>query len=257
MKILIPSGIPFAIIAMWALLSKAGAEDFVDLDDLLEMDELLDDDGTVARGASAAIADPLKGLNQAIFGFNDAAYIKIFQPFTRQYVRVIPKEARKGVVNFFNNLEYPLRLVGSLLQFRFGLASQETGKFFINTTAGMAGFMNAARVFEGLQPPKEDIGQAFGAWGFKHGFYFVLPFLGPTSLRDFVGRIGGNYVDPISEPWTQVDDSTDRLILTAVDTVNDLPEIIDVYNSITGSAIDPYTAVRDAFAQLRAAQVAK
>jgi len=257
MKYLIRSGIPFAIIAMWALCSKTAAEDFVDLDDLLEMDELLDDDGTLARGGSAAIADPLKGLNQAIFRFNDAAYRNIFQPFTRQYVRVIPKEARKGIVNFFNNLEYPVRLTGSLLQFRFDRASQETGKFFINTTAGMAGFMNTAQEFKGLQPPREDIGQAYGAWGFKHGFYFVLPFLGPTSLRDFVGRIGGSYVDPISEPWTQVDDSTDRLTLTAVDTVNDLPEIIDVYNSITGSAIAPYTAVRDGYAQLRATQVAE
>ena len=257
MKHLIRSGIPFAIIAMWALCSKAAAEDFFDLDDLLGMNELLDDDGTLAREGSAAIADPLKGLNQAILGFNDAAYKNIFQPLTRQYVRVIPKEARKGIGNFFNNLEYPVRLTGSLLQFRFGRASQETGRFFINTTAGMAGFMNATQEFEGLQPPKEDIGQAFGAWGLKHGFYFVLPFLGPTSLRDFFGRIGGNYVDPISEPWTQVEDSSDRLILTAVDTVNDLPEIIDIYNSITGSAIDPYTAVRDGYAQLRAVQVAE
>ncbi len=257
MKYLIHTGIPILVITIGAFCSKVAAEDFVDLDDLMEMDELLDDDGTVSSPGSAEIADPLKGLNQAIFGFNDTVYKNIFQPFTRQYVRVIPKEARKGVGNFFNNLEYPVRLTGNLLQFRLGRASQETGKFFINTTAGMAGFMNAAQEFEGLQPPKEDIGQAFGAWGFNHGFYFVLPFLGPTSLRDFVGRIGGNYVDPISEPWTQVDDSTDRLILTAVDTVNDLPEIIDVYNSITGSAIDPYTAVRDGYAQLRAAQVAE
>ena len=257
MKILILSGIPFAIIAIGAHFSKAGAKDFVDLDDLLEMDELIDDDGTKVREGSAAIADPLKVLNQAIFEFNDAAYKNIFQPFTRQYVRVIPKEARKGIGNFFNNLEYPARLTGSLLQFRFGRASRETGNFFINTTAGMAGFMNAAQEFEALQPPKEDIGQAFGAWGFKHGFYFVLPFLGPTSLRDFVGRIGGNYVEPISEPSTQVDSSTDRLILTAVETVNDIPEIIDIYNSITGPALDPYTAVRDGYAQLRAVQVAE
>lgn len=257
MNYLIRSGILVATLATWSLHSKVSAEDFVDLDDLMEMDELLEDDGTVATSGGAEIADPLKGLNRAIFGFNNTVYKNIFQPFTKQYVRVIPKEARKGVGNFFNNLEYPVRLTGNLLQFRLGRASQETGKFFINTTAGMAGFMNAAQEFEGLQPPKEDIGQAFGAWGVKHGFYFVLPFLGPTSLRDFVGRIGGNYVDPISEPWTQVDDSTARFILLTTDTVNDLPEIIDIYNSITGSAIDPYTAMRDGYAQLRAAQVAE
>ncbi len=254
---LIRSGIILGLLTSWTFCSQTMAEDFVDLDDLMEMDQLLDEDGSVTRGGSAEIADPLKGINRAIFGFNDSVYKNIFQPFTRQYIRVVPKELRKGLGNFFNNLEYPVRLTGNLLQFRFGRASQETGKFLVNTTAGMGGFMDAAQNFEELQPPREDIGQVFGAWGFKHGFYVVLPFLGPSSLRDFVGRIGGNYVDPISEPWTQVDDSTDRLILLTTDTVNDLPEIINVYNSITGSAIDPYTAMRDGYAQLRAAQVAE
>jgi len=244
-----------ASIAAWTLFSQSLAEDFVDINDLMEIDELINEDGTVKQAGSPEIADPLKGLNRAIFGFNNSVYKNVFQPFTRQYVRVVPKEARKGLWNFFNNLEYPVRLTGNLLQFRLGRASQETGKFFVNTTAGFGGFMNAAQKFEELQPPREDIGQAFGRWGIDHGFYIVLPFAGPTSLRDLVGRFGGNYVDPISDPWSQVDDSTDRFILLTVDTVNDLPEILDMYESITGSAIDSYTAMRDGYTQLRAAQV--
>lgn len=235
--------------------SRLLAEDFIDMDDLIDIDELSDDNGSGT--SDVGIADPFEGINRAIFSFNDGAYKKVFQPFTQQYVRIIPKEGRKGIANFFNNLGYPVRLTGSVLQLKLGRATQETGKFLVNTTAGMAGFMDAAQDFDGLNPEKEDVGQALGSWGFKHGFYIVLPFAGPSSLRDFVGRIGESAVDPISEPWSQVDDSQARLALQVVDTVNDLPEIIDIYNSITDSAIDPYIAVRDGYAQLRAVQVSK
>ena len=250
----------FALIAfgaVWIPCSFLKAEDFVDMNDLLDIDDLLDDDGTVSNGARSNIADPLKGLNRVIFGFNNSLYKNVFQPLTRQYVRVIPREARRGLGHFFNNLEYPVRLTGSILQLKLGRATQETGKFIVNTTAGFGGFIDASKNFESLNPREEDIGQAFGAWGIKHGFYMILPFAGPSSLRDLVGRIGGNYVDPISDPWSQIDDSRDRLFVQAIDTINDLPEIIDIYNSITESAIDPYTAVRDGYAQFRAAQIAE
>ncbi len=232
----------------------APAEDLIDMEDLLDIDDLSDE---ASSGASPDIADPFEGINRAIFGFNDFAYNEIFEPFTKGYVRIVPQPTRKGIGNFFNNLEFPTRFAGSLLQFRFGRASQETGKFLVNTTAGFAGFMNVAPDFEGLNPPIEDVGQAFGSWGVRHGFYFVMPFIGPTSLRDFVGRFGGRAVDPIPEPWTQVDDDGARFGMQATDVINDLPGIIDVYNSITEPAIDPYAAVRDGYAQLRAARVAE
>lgn len=247
-----PMRIGLIVTAALSFLLNTRAEDFIDMDSLMEIDDLLDDDSI---SESPSIADPLEGLNRTIFGINDYVYKKLFKPFTRQYVRVVPKEARKGVDNFFHNLEYPVRLTGNLLQLKIGRATQETGKFLINTTVGIGGFMNVTKDDPTLDVPEEDIGQALGAWGMKHGFYIVIPLLGPSSLRDLAGRVGGNLVDPISEPWSQVDDSQDRLILQATDTINDLPEIIDLYTSITDSAIDPYTAVRDGYAQFRAHQV--
>lgn len=228
------------------------AEDFIDLNNLMEIDDFLEDDDI---SNSPSITDPLEGLNRTIFRANDFVYRTVFTPFTRQYVRVVPREARKGVGNFFVNLEYPVRLAGSLLQFKFGRATKETGKFLVNSTIGLGGFMNAAKDSPILQSPEEDIGQAFGAWGVKHGIYIVLPLLGPSSLRDFAGRLGGNAADPLSEPWAQVEDHIDRLILQGTDTLNDLPEIIDLYTSITDAAIDPYVAVRDGYVQYRARQV--
>ncbi len=234
--------------------SLSFAQEFVDLSDLIDDDEFSEDG---ANATAASIADPLEGVNRAIFAFNDGAYTIVVDPFTKGYTRVVPKEARKGLHNFFENLEYPVRFTSSILQFKFGRAAQETGKFLVNTTAGLGGFMDAAKEFDGLTPPKEDIGQAFGAWGVKHGFYIVLPFVGPSSLRDLVGNFGDSVVDPISEPWSQIDDDSDRTALRAVELVNELPEIIDLYNTVTDSAIDPYVAMRDGYAQLRAAKVAE
>lgn len=147
-----------------------------------------------------------------------------------------------------------MRFTGNILQFKFGRATKETGKFLINSTVGIGGLINVTKDDPTFDFPEEDIGQALGSWGVKHGFYIVLPILGPSTIRDFVGRLGGNVVDPLSEPWTQVDDTHDRLILQGTDTINDLPEIIDLYQSITDSAIDPYAAVRDGYTQFRANQ---
>ncbi len=231
---------------------RVQSEDFIDLNNLMEIDEFLDDDG---NSTNQSIADPLESLNRTVFSFNNFIYKNVFDTFTRQYVRVVPREARKGIGNFFVNLEYPVRLTGSLLQFKFVRATKETGKFLVNTTVGLGGFINAAKDDAVLNTPEEDIGQAIGSWGVKHGFYVVLPLLGPSSLRDFVGRLCGNAVDPLSEPWAQVKRPKDRFMLQATDTINDLPAILDLYNSITNSAIDPYTAVRDGYTQYRARQV--
>ena len=117
--------------------------------------------------------------------------------------------------------------------------------------------MNPARDFEGLNPPKEDIGQALGSWGIGHGFYLVLPVLGPTTLRDGIGGIGGRTVHPVSRPWSQVEESEYRLGIQALESVNDSPDLMDAYESMMESAVYPYEAVKDAYAQRRAAQVAE
>ena len=157
------------------------AEGYIDESDLYDDDEF--------EESASHIADPLKGFNKAVFKFNDFAYVKVMRPISRGYENMMPDPAEKGLKNFFTNLKYPVRLTGSLLQFKFKRAGQETGKFLLNTTIGLGGFMNPAKDVEGLNPPKEDIGQALGRWGIGHGFYLVLPLLGPTSLLS-----GGRYI---------------------------------------------------------------
>ena len=125
----------------------------------------------------------------------------------------------------------------------------------MNSTVGFAGFDKASEDFFGPAPPPEDIGQVLGAWGFGEGFYFVIPFLGPSNARDFVGRFGDRTAHPVSEPWTLLDDSTDRTIFGAVDFVTDSPRLMYGYRVLTESAIDPYEALKHGFTQYRMQQI--
>lgn len=222
-------------------------------DDSLDVDDLFEED--FESEPTATINDPIEKLNRAIFKFNDGLYTHVVKPFSRTYTKIMPDPVERGVDNVFDNLKFPSRFASNILQGKLTRAGQETGKFVVNTTIGIGGILKPSRNFENLNPPEEDIGQAFGAWGIGHGFYFVMPILGPTSMRDFVGNIGDETVQPIPQPWSQIDDDGTRYALIVVETVNDLPSLMDLYDSMKRSSIDPYSAVRDAYAQRRARQV--
>ncbi len=217
------------------------------------LEDLIDED--LETGPPVTINDPIEGFNRAIFKFNDGLYTKIVTPFARGYSKVVPDPIEKGVGNFFDNLKFPSRFAGNVLQGRLNQAGRETGKFLVNSTIGLGGILKPSDDIDGLSPSDEDIGQAFAKWGMGHGFYIVLPFLGPTSLRDFVGDFADGAVEPIPDPWTLIDDDTDRLILQVAEIVNGLPRLIEIYDSMRRSAIDPYASVRDGYAQRRARQV--
>lgn len=222
-------------------------------DEGLDMEDLFGDD--FEQEVSASIHDPLEPINRVIFNFNDGLYRHIVKPFARTYSKIVPDPVERGIGNVFENLEFPARFVSNSLQGRFGQAGKETGKFIINTTAGIGGIFRASDKYPELNTTKEDIGQAFGRWGFGHGFYIVLPFMGPTSFRDLVGDFADGAVEPIPEPWSQIDDETDRLIVRAIGIVNDIPSLMDIYESMKRSAVDPYASVRDGYTQRRARQV--
>jgi len=222
-------------------------------EDYLSEDTLFEDE--YAASQQQSIADPLEPVNRAIFNFNDGFYKRIMRPVANAYQAVTPDPVEKGLTNFFDNLGYPVRLTSNVLQFRLKRAGDETLAFMINTTVGLGGFLDEASKRPGFDIPKEDLGQAFGRWGIGEGFYIVLPFLGPSNLRDAVGRFGERYPDVISEPWTLLDDSTDRFAATAIEVIAESPDILDRYESYKGSAIDPYSGVRDAYTQYRRRQI--
>ncbi len=222
--------------------------------DGVDIDSLFEDD---FEAPVKPINDPIAPVNRVIFRFNDKVYTYAAKPFANFYRKAMPVPVQKGVGNVFGNLKYPSRLAGCLLQGKLKRASQETGRFFVNSTVGVAGIFDAAKNFENLNPPAEDIGQAFGKWGVGHGFYIVLPLIGPTSLRDLAGNFADGAVEPVPTPWSAIDDTSTRLTLRVIDNVNSLPFIMDLYDSMERSAIDPYSSVRDAYTQRRARAVAE
>ncbi len=208
------------------------------------------DDPFVAAGPPATLADPLEPVNRGMFWVNDKLYTYLFKPVAKGF-RVVPEPARVSLGNFFHNLGTPVRFANSLLQLRFADAGTELGRFLINSTLGVAGLFDPAKSCAGWERKEEDFGQTLGHYGIGQGFYLVLPVLGPTTLRDGIGRAGDYFLDPLPH---YVDD-TELLIGRLVEQENRLSLDKDTYEGIKEQELDPYLFIRNAYAQRRAAQV--
>ncbi len=196
------------------------------------------------------VADPIEPVNRGIFYVNDKLYRWVLKPVAKGYSYVVPEAVRTGVRNFFSNLGTPVRAVNTLLQGKIKETGTELARFVINSTVGMAGFFDAAKDWR-LERKDEDTGQTLGAWGLGNGFYLVLPFLGPSTARDAVGTVGDSFLDPLAyllEP-------RDAIYARVLRAENELSFRLNEYDELTGAAVDPYVAVRDAYIQYRAKRV--
>jgi phospholipid-binding lipoprotein MlaA len=210
-----------------------------------------EDDLEAGEAPSVRIADPLAPWNRAMFQFNDKLYFWALKPAARAYKATVPRLARKGVENFFHNLGTPIRLVSDLLQFNIRDAAVELGSFMINTTWGVAGFGNLFAGNPEAKTPDADLGLALARHGVGNGIYLVWPFLGPSTVRDTAGWVGGLFLDPVS----YVQPLEASLGVRAYSEVNATSFRIGDYESLKDAAIDPYLAVRDAYLQNRAKKV--
>ena len=175
-------------------------------------------------------------------------YFWLLKPVARGYGFIIPEELRVAIRNVFYNIRFPVRFINCLLHGKGRKASYEFGQFFINTTVGFLGLANVAANYPHLQPSKEDLGQTFAVWGFDNGAYIMLPFLGPSSLRDGLGRLGDIFIDPIW--WGPVDFWT-SVGIRAGEAVNETSLRIGEYEALKEAAIDPYMMLRNAYIQNR------
>ena len=203
------------------------------------------------EGETVKIADPLRPWNNAMFHFNDKFYFWILKPVARGYSDAVPEDMRLAVSNFFSNLAMPIRFISNLLQLKIKNAGNELLRFVYNTTAGVGGLADAAKLDFGIKQHDEDLGQTFGSYGIGHGFYLVWPFLGPSSFRDTIGRIGDVFLDPVSyvTPWEAA------VGIKGYDKVNETTFHIGDYEDLKKSAIDPYVSLRDAYVQYRKKKV--
>jgi len=202
------------------------------------------------EASAPQIADPLEKWNRFWFRVNDGIYLKVARPISRVYSAVVPRYLRDRINNVYQNALFPARFVNALLQLRLDKAARELGRFFINSTFGLGGMYDLAAGKPGMGPQDIDFGQTLGVWGMGHGFYLVLPFLGPSSFRDGIGLLADSSMLPTSYLGR-----TPYLITLGGRTagaVNSLPETLKDYLELQRIAIEPYTALRDAYAQSRA-----
>jgi phospholipid-binding lipoprotein MlaA len=190
--------------------------------------------------------DPLEPLNRGIYSFNEHVDNLIVKPAAEVYRGVLPQLVRNGIGNFFANLGDVIVALNNLLQGKFTHALSDIGRIVVNTTVGILGFVDVATEL-GLEKHNEDFGQTLGYWGFGDGPYLVLPFLGPSSLRDTIGLI----VDYKTNPLTYVDPTRDRNALYGLNFVHRRHELLETTKILETAALDPYEFVRDAYFQRR------
>lgn len=141
------------------------------------------------------ISDPFEGFNRAMFWFNNQVDYILLEPLAEGYDFITPKPVKRSLGNFFENLNYPVYLLSDVVQLKFGQAGTHTGRFLINSTLGLGGLFDVASEF-GLEEHQEDFGTALAHYGVGSGPYLVLPFLGPSSLRDAGGLVVDRFVHP-------------------------------------------------------------
>src|SRR5437773_6221770 len=135
-----------------------------------------------------AVPDPIEPLNRVIWGFNRALMSAVIKPTARVYRFILPRPVRTGINNFNRNITYPGRLINNLLQGKCKGARYETDRFFVNTVAGGAGFLDVASRWK-MRKSDADFGQTFGLWGWKPNCYVMLPVFGPSNDRDAIGFV--------------------------------------------------------------------
>ena len=199
------------------------------------------------------IFDPIEPINRAIFSFNNLADKVILEPTAKGYKK-LPSPIQNGIGNFLNNLKLPLVVVNQVLQGQIKNASNSTGRFLINSTAGLLGLVDVADKI-GLEQTQEDFGQTLATWGVGDGFYIVLPIFGPSNLRDSAGMVLTYVTDPINAYAFTEDESWILPLRTATNAIDQRSQIIAEVNALRDNSLDYYAAVRSSYYQNRKAAI--
>jgi phospholipid-binding lipoprotein MlaA len=202
---------------------------------------------------AATIADPLEPFNQDMYALNDFLVLYVLEPAAKVEKAIVPWEFRTILRNMGNNIRFPVRFVNCLLQGKWEKGGDEFAAFFVNTTAGFLGMADVAAAYPGLLRSPEDMGQTFAVWGWTESAYLALPFFGPSSFRDTLGKLPDAVLDPLF--WLVK--SPQSIGLRAGEAVNDTSFQIGDYEALKKAALDPYVAIRNGYVQNRNKKIAE
>ncbi|WP_376696716.1 MlaA family lipoprotein [Wenzhouxiangella sp. EGI_FJ10305] len=190
-------------------------------------------------------SDPWEPYNRNMFRFNRAIDRAVIRPLAVGYGKITPAPVRRGVSNFFTNIRSPVDQVNLVLQGRPGDAGTEFARFVFNLTLGIGGLFDVASNGD-IEDFDEDFGQTFAVWGWENSRFFVLPLLGPSTVRDGLGRIPDGYAD-VAWRWT-LDETTRGLI--GLQIIQGRHAMLPLDEDMQ-SAYDPYSFMRDGWLQRR------
>ena len=202
--------------------------------------------GCATTTGPANPADPLESMNRSIYSFNEGVDEAIFKPVATAYQTVTPRVARQGVTNFFDNLGDAWSFVNNVLQGQGQGAYNSMVRFSVNTVLGIGGLFDIASE-AGIERRKQDFGQTLGRWGMPTGPYVVLPFWGPSTVRDSAGLV----VDAFGYPANTMDDVRWRNSLFGLRMVNNRANLLKAGDVLDSVALDKYSLVRDVYLRSR------
>ena len=197
------------------------------------------------------INDPYEGFNRWSYNFNQKLDRFIFGPIVVGYTTIFPRQIRNRFRNVLNNADTPVILANDLLQTEWERAGTTFTRFGINSTVGLGGMFDVAGKL-GYEFHREDFGQTLAVWGVGSGPYFFLPFLGPTTLRDGVGRAVDTAFDPVTYiNWDDMQLIWVPLAITGVDGIDAYSRARPGLKQIEETSLDPYASLRSLYQQSR------
>ena len=217
------------------------------------------DDGNIKlserKNGYVEVKDCFEKVNRGIFGFNQVLDKIIFKPLAKGY-RMFPQPIRSGTSNVLNNISNVVTIPNNILQGKFKDAGINSARLVINSTIGIAGIFDVASYYGLKKRDKEDYGQTLGVWGAGPGCYFVLPVLGPTTVRDTIGSVA-NVVG--GDAWYNVTVANDTQYFSEADYwvsrlgtgIDFRAKNIESFESLEKNSVDLYASVRSLYLQDR------
>jgi len=218
---------------------------------LLGLASLLVACASIPAGVEPSPNDPWEPFNRSVFEFNEGLDAYVLKPVVAGYRFVLPEFVREGIYNFFSNYNDIYTALNNLLQGKPDYAASDLMRVVVNTTFGLGGLIDMATP-GGLEKHKEDWGQTFGVWGAPSGPYVVLPFFGPSSVRDTFGTVADLESDYL---FKYVKNIGVRNSVTGLRVVNTRNTYYEAGDLLDGAAIDKYSFMRDAYIQRREYQI--
>ena len=211
----------------------------------------------ISSNSYAATKDCFEKVNRATFAFNNALDKVIFKPVATGY-SYLPAPVKSGVNNATSNILYLITIPNDILQGNFSNAFNNSGRFLINATFGILGLFDPAQKMGLEKLDHEDYGQTLGAWGVGPGCYFVLPILGPTTVRDAVGRIGNTFLDPfyimtVGDREMMNSDFEEKVyyIEKGLDITDFRANNLKSFENLEKNSVDLYASIRSLYLQRR------